>query len=159
MAGQSPAVPPRRFHFNPIALWAAGRHTPARFGDNDGRLPEAGRGDTPEGQDGWDVALDFANFRHLAELLGEGKFLLPSHVCRNHWFDCGSVEPHQIRRLAISAHGGPGVVDVDGVFESARDADVAPLDDPRLLTASTIASGRFERDRKSVVKEKMAAQV
>jgi hypothetical protein len=146
MGGQTPAVPRRRLHPNPIALWAAGLKTPARFGDNDARLEQPGGVDTPQGQDGWNVGLDFANFRHLAELLGEGKFALPRHVCRNSWFDCGPIEPFQIHRLAISAHGGPGLLDVDGVFEGAAEADAAPQDDPRFLTAATVRSGRFERE-------------
>ena len=144
MADETPAVKPRRLHPNPLAVWTAGAQTPLRFSDLDGRLPVPMAGDVPNGQDGWPVAVDFSNFADLADKLSGGKFNMPSHVCGNSVFSCPPIEPNQVFRLAITVHGAPGVADVDGVFASARDANVAALDDQRFLNTTTLNSGKFD---------------
>jgi hypothetical protein len=92
---------------NPIAVWASGGATPHSVA-SDPRLPNPGGGDTSEGQDGWDVGIvPYSNFRQLARALGDGAFALPSRL------GGGTIQPNQVRRLAIVAHGGDGVFDVD----------------------------------------------
>ena len=129
---------------NPLAVWTAGAQTPLPFSDLDGRLLQPNAGDTPSGQDGWPVAFSFGNFADLAAKLSGGTFSMPSHVCGNTLFSCPPIESNQVFRLAITVHGAPGVVDVDGVFASPAAADVATQDDDRFLNVSTLKSGKFD---------------
>lgn len=114
MSDSSPVFAKRFRHPRPISLWSAnGINAPLNHSDNDARLPEPGQGDKPIGQDGWEAALEFSNFADLANKLTSSADELPEFVCGNWIFDCGPVDPYQIRRLAILAHGGPGLLDVN----------------------------------------------
>ncbi len=152
MTGMTPAVPlkrSKRFHTNPINVWTGCRNTPLLHHDRDGRLPEPGEGDKPFGQDGWHVAFEFADFKDLANKLGNGAFDLPPFVCKNWILDCGPIEEFQVGRLAISAHGAPGAMDVDGVFSSASDPEGQKNPahkDSRLLNVKTLKSGKYQKE-------------
>jgi hypothetical protein len=98
-------------HPKPIAVWADGGATPHTV-DPDPRLPSPGAGDTPQGQDGWDLGISTfgiapAAFRGLAKQLTDGTINLPAYL------GGGVLGAHQIKRLAIVAHGAPGIMDVD----------------------------------------------
>jgi hypothetical protein len=65
---------------------------------------------TPHGQAGWDVGLNFGSLRNLVDQLETST--LPANVCGNSWMDCERAQPKSISRLAINAHGAPGKFDV-----------------------------------------------
>jgi hypothetical protein len=85
---------------NSVAIWASGTSSPHSC-DPDPRLPS----DTPKGQAGWDMGIKFSSFADLAKQL---------HGNREAHLDGGSpILDHQVSRLALVAHGAPGIVDVD----------------------------------------------
>ena len=99
-----------------IRLWAWSANNINADYCEDARL----RGDSDEevdksyGQALWDLALPFANAKHLAELLKTG--VLPAHLCSSGGFGCSSTRCGPLKdvsMLAIVAHGQPGVVDID----------------------------------------------
>jgi hypothetical protein len=133
-------------HPRPLRLWTAGVGVPLRFSDNDPRLDKAGEGDTLVGQDGWDVAFDFASLAHLASEI-DGGFSVPSHACGNLIFDCGPIDDNQITRLVINAHGGPGVVDTDNIVGKDIDSSVDFLKNDRILSAGTVSQKKADLDK------------
>lgn len=141
---QTAAVPRRRLHPRPISVWASHTRAHLNFADPDARLPNPGGGDQTFGQDGWNVGFNFSSFRSLASKLSRGQFELPSFICGNRISGCGPIGKFQVHRLAIEAHGAPGIVDIDGVFDSARAADTALQTDPRFLSALTLRSRKYD---------------
>jgi hypothetical protein len=138
--------PVRYLNPNPIAIWCCGKNAPLRMDDEDARLPNPGGGDQTFGQDRWKVGIDFANFRHLAEMLGGITYELPRFVCGNYLSRCGKIQENQIYRLAIMAHGGGGYVDIDCRFGSAVDGEQPLHQDPRFLNTSTFGKYSYELD-------------
>ncbi|HEU5072933.1 MAG TPA: hypothetical protein VFU02_02145 [Polyangiaceae bacterium] len=130
----TPPVLPGR-HPRPFSLWAAGSATPDTVAE-DPRLPNPGGGDTPEGQDGWDMGLNYSSLRQLARLLG-GDLDLPERL------GGGKIGRHQLRRLGIVAHGAPGVLDVDQRAGRGAFGAVDP-DNANSLTIDTFDSFRGE---------------
>lgn len=120
-------------HPRPFTLWAAGTATPDTVAD-DPRLPNPGAGDTPEGQDGWDMGLNYNSLRRLARLIG-GDLELPERL------GGGQIGNNQLRRLGIVAHGAPGVLDVDQRTRSNTFGAVDP-DPLTSLTFDTFGSFR-----------------
>jgi hypothetical protein len=92
-----------------VSLWVSGGATPHSVA-RDPRFPP-----TPfTGQAGWDEGIPTytigeGSFHHLALLLS-GQFVHEPHVTG---IGGTPIRPHQLRRLALVAHGDPGVVDVD----------------------------------------------
>lgn len=141
--GTNALYPP---HPRPLRLWTAGAGVPLRFVDNDPRLDKPGQGDTTAGQDNWDVAFEFAKLSDLASSI-DGGFSLPSHSCGNWVFNCGPIEDNQIVKLAIMAHGGPGVVDIDNKIGKDVDSGGNFLTDPGILNVSSIPARKADLDK------------
>ena len=81
------------------------------------------------GQAGWDVAVKYQDLADLAKLLSGGLAAAPETCTK--WFGCNPVpiQPGEVWRLAIMAHGDQGgVIAVDG------------KDHPPFLTAKTVAA-------------------
>jgi hypothetical protein len=105
-------------------------------------------------QDGWDVGVNYGlgpgALRALTNKIAPGTFALPSYV------GGGVMQAHQIKRLAIVAHGAPGIMDVDqessGGFGVHVPVEAKSLSVPRLSVYSReIADLADLLDRDSVV--------
>jgi hypothetical protein len=118
-------------------LGVSGGATPHTVAD-DPRLPGNPTTDTPQGQAGWDVGIrepygttvpgETPVFKRLANFLQPG-MSLPDHV------GGGVLQEHQIKRLAIVAHGRPGIMDADQ-FEAGFGLGGARPQASRSLTIS-----------------------
>jgi hypothetical protein len=153
-------LPPRTFplpgtHPRPIAIWASGGATPHAVAA-DPRLPAPGGGDTPQGQDDWDIGINYGTtvtgevpsaFVRLTRQLEPGGMTLPAHV------GGGTIEENQIRRLAIVAHGDQGVFDADQ-FEVGQNFGHKP-NPASSLTLARLASfeSSFDRLRKALQRD------
>jgi hypothetical protein len=116
---------------DPVSVWASGGHTPHTVLE-DPRLPA----DEPKGQAGWDMGINYGNFLELARRLSETK---PAHL------GGADILDHQVSRLAIVAHGAPGVVDVDQ--KESGNLGVPQPKGSQSLTAARIGSYTTELDR------------
>ncbi len=133
-----------------VHVWAAGIKTPLRYSDPDARLDEGERHtDQLYGQSNWHVCFDFSTLANLADMLEGGKFELPSFVCNNLVFGCGPIGESQVVRLAISAHGAPGAMDIDGIGGPVLDTSGPPSQDPQMLNVTTLNT-RYLADFKRI---------
>lgn len=106
MSNVAVPIPPAATH--PVRVWIDGGATPISV-DNDPRLPAPGAGDTPSGQDGWDMRLFHGTNSTTAALVQ----LLQNAVRPAYVVNAGqAIGQHQITRLAIVAHGSDGVMDI-----------------------------------------------
>jgi hypothetical protein len=118
-----------------IAVWAYHKQfgilcADARLDQSSGLSYPSGNA---HGQAGWDVAVPFSNLDDLAKKLSDG-LPMPRAFCGNFFDNCDSVQPGEIQRLAIMAHGDQGgIVAVSGV-------DAAGKAVPPILNASNAAS-------------------
>jgi hypothetical protein len=69
---------------------------------------------TRRGQAGWDVGVHFGSLKSLASKLSHKPIALPNFICGNLFQDCAPLQPGQISRLAINAHGDSGEVRING---------------------------------------------
>ena len=84
---------------------------------------------TPRGQAGWDMGMGFDTLANLADQLTRRPLTTPAHLCGNLFMDCAPIAPGQITRLAINAHGAPGVLAVNGK-DNPNTLNVTALLDP-----------------------------
>ena len=110
-------LPP--FHPKPLALWLNGGPS---LVDEDARLEPPSATDTLKGQAGWDFAAPLPEnaFAQVAAQLASGTFAVPSEL------GGGTVGAHQLRRLAIIAHGAAGIMDVNQIDRSGALGTVIP---------------------------------
>ena len=101
-----------------ITVWAEnvdarGRACPdARLRENGSLSKRSYPDGTAKGQAGWDWGI---NFNHLGNLVTQlTVYPTPSRLCGNLILDCPEVQPGQVIRLAIGAHGTPGEFEIDG---------------------------------------------
>jgi hypothetical protein len=131
LASQAPAdIPPNPG--DPITIWASGDGTPHRVLE-DPRLAA----DKAEGQAGWEMGINFANFLALSNALGRAR---ASHLGEK------DIGKHNVKKLAIVAHGAPGVVDVDQK-EAGSDFGAPTPSGSSSLTAARIGHYNTEIDQ------------
>lgn len=128
-----------------IRIWAFnGINIPADFcqdarlrGDSDEEV------DQPYGQAMWDLAIEFANARHLASQLKSGK--LPDHMCAGGAGCSSPVCPKigNVSFLGICVHGSPGLVDIDG---TSRILWGQPLAGQDFLCEQTIDAHKYDAE-------------
>lgn len=127
-----------------IRIWTYnGINIPADFCE-DARLrgSDDEEADRPYGQAMWDLAIEFANARHLASLLKSEK--LPDHLCGGgFWCSRPSCPIKNVSFLAICAHGSPGLVDIDG---KTRVTWGQPISGQNLLSEATIDAHRYDAE-------------
>jgi Hemopexin len=66
------------------------------------------------GQAGWDTGLTFGSLSSLVRQLKTEPISVPNFVCGNTFQNCGPLQPGQLSRLAINAHGDVGEVAING---------------------------------------------
>jgi hypothetical protein len=137
-------------HSNPITIWASGGATPHSV-NADPRLPAPGGGrlppshppralaDTPQGQDGWDLGINYGTTvpGEVGALVRLSRQLEPGTLALPDYLGGGTLGEHQVKKLAIVAHGAAGVMDVDQVEVGAGFGDRVP-DPGRSLTVARL---------------------
>jgi hypothetical protein len=69
---------------------------------------------TSRGQAGWDMGLTFGTLASLARQLTTEPIAVEKFVCGNLVQNCGPLQPGQLSRLGINAHGEVGEVAING---------------------------------------------
>jgi Domain of unknown function (DUF4347) len=118
-----------------ITVWAENKDAPgipcedARLRENGSLSKRSYPDGTASGHAGWDWGI---SFNHLGNLVTKLTILpTPSRLCGNILFDCPEVQPGQVFRLAICAHGAPGEFEIDGrgkkLLTAVRIRTIKPL--------------------------------